>query len=199
MYISKKGVVLFLSYAYLVFEFMKHGGHSGFIFLFGILIELIFLLISYALIPLIRKGKVFSGNSFQVLIGAIPIMVINYFIAYHVALKFDGLDVLGSLETQSFYYPILYYKDTITVLIIGFTMAYGMEIFDFIRSKGHISDVAESIVYQGIIFWVMGMLGGVILLFMPGKWVIFTVILFSSARIGLELLLNKWRKKNLEA
>ncbi len=82
---------IFLTYGTLFFFDVFGKVNSIFVYLFALEIELILLLLQFIIFnnTMAKKYKIGSQN---VLIGAIPFLLFNYFIIYYATLNFDNIN-----------------------------------------------------------------------------------------------------------
>jgi len=198
MRIPKKEILITISYSYLLYALLSNDAASGFVFLFGITIELTFLIGSYVLIPLIRKDEFFPKKSVNIIIGAIPLLILNYFFAFRIAASVDGIIVSDLHNVIDVYAPLLHFKEVLLVLVTCLVIAYGVEIFSFVKSNKSIKLIEQSIIYHGIVLWFTSMAGYFALYFLAEDYLIGVITIMWLTRIIVEwVMYRKIKNKEL--
>ncbi|CAN5127657.1 hypothetical protein BH09BAC5_BH09BAC5_16090 [soil metagenome] len=172
-------------YLYLIYTFFT-GSPSAFILLFSLVVELAFMAFAYTFLALRNPEKTYS-ESLNALYGAIPVILIQYFITCIIS---DSLNELPDGQF-SLILPLVIFKMNILLMVIIAFITYSINCVEFIQGKYSFVEVEKSFVFRVLLLSVTGVTSLIFLSLFGNSGKLVILILIAGARIGFEFLINK--------
>jgi hypothetical protein len=178
---------IFLTYGFLSYQYIVEGSRSIFVYLAALLLELIALVILYAISNVYSKAKCVN-----VLIGAIPLLLFNYAIITLASLKFDKIPASFNVESKyNFLSPLIYYKTEILVLALGIIISYLSDVLRIRKLPITLKVVESKAIRQALHIWGLGAVSLVYLLLMPATIQHISIIVLPISRIAIEFVIDR--------
>ncbi len=179
-------LIIILTYGTLFFLDISGKVSSIFVYLFAMQIELVMLLFQFIMFnaSAVKKNNL---NVQNVLIGAIPLFLFNYFIIYFAALEFDQIDMSLAPTNSKVYYPIVFYGKQLIYVTLGLVAG---KIYNQLTST-LTESIISKMVKQALKIWVLGIVAILVMVLINKEYYWIAITALPLARISLELNFNK--------
>jgi hypothetical protein len=192
----KRQVVTFSSYSTLMYFLVNQNQPSIFLLVSSLFIEIALLGLVYLILSFYDNDYRLELRNLNIVMSSIPMISISLFVGYFATLHFDDFD-RTILHTNQTHIEALssYFQLPLLLISIQLLIAYGLEVFDFIKEEKYLDDV-ESVFFRLVVVLFTTSTIGIISCWVLGLNAWTTIIILSSLRLSAEFIINrilKWQ------
>lgn len=171
---------------------------SAFMFLIGLLAELIIFLILYLIVSFKTNSFDTKSNAVFFIVACIPVILFHYFAAW--SLTENGDKLMENFDKFGLFYPMKGYYISMLFMVVGLFLSYYKVFKSLIKDDNSINVVEYSVLTNFFRVWVVGLVG---IFYCSMKWgnhekIISgdAILLMLIARITTEFIANYYSHKS---
>lgn len=187
----RKPVFIAISYTYLLFALITDGHVVSFTVFISLIIELLIIALIYLAYSI--KSMRFSRilKAVNVLVSSFLLILFVYSIAYATSYNYKEFIPKDIYHKINLLDPLIYFKDIIFIIILSLSISYSIDIFKVFKNKPSVRKVEQSLIYQGLLIWIIANIGVLGLFIFGDQSKIYILLLLIFTRIGVEFFFKE--------